>query len=196
MKKLILLFATMPLFAMKKMVNPDINQKTVDRRVLAAIPKKYEHLNVKIANKELKKGNVWSVFSKVIKNYEEKNAEKSMKWHARFQERIALDYNFLSSVQKENFNEIFFDLSKKVISIQPENIRNVPMCYSSLIFKTYAVIWLRKIIENDNCSGLEWRELLVPSDSQNTLTAEELKAKRLKILDSYGTLQTMKINKL
>lgn len=168
MKKLIvfMLFSFFSLGAMKRDVSS--TESTVDCDIID-VSKMIEEINQSVAAQD---------------------AAESLKVLTRLTLFCQLDWKWLTVQQKEKFFErIVMDLEGKVNAIQPKRLS---MLQSMELNKPHYA-WLRNKIQQGQCCGIEWRELLAPTSNDNTSlpSPEILKEERLKVLSTLGTVQQM-----
>lgn len=192
MKKLVILFfLVMPIHAME-----EGEQVLETRRQFAQVYKEagkiYAELSPRQRDKFLESGDCITMLGQIMSAIGEKNHEEAMKYYKRFKERTYLDYEWLNETQAETYAELKIELDSMVTEIQPQSIQNLLPSEQQAIGQEEAQEWLKKIVQNNTCEGLEWCSLFGKSDSTTKyLTPEYLRNERLKTIASYGQLKKM-----
>ncbi|OQA35114.1 MAG: hypothetical protein BWY54_00737 [Candidatus Dependentiae bacterium ADurb.Bin331] len=192
MKKLVILFfLVMPIHAME-----EGEQVLETRRQFAQVYKEagkiYVELRPKLRHKFLEQGDCIVMLGKIVVALGEQDHEAAMNYYKRFKERTYLDYKWLNEKQAETYAELKIELDSMVMEIQPQSIKDMLPSEQQDIDRLQARQWLKGIVENNTCEGLEWCSLFGKPDSTTKyLTPEYLRNERLKTIASYGQLKKM-----
>ncbi len=192
MKKLVaLLFVALPLYAMEEGKH-NLRLQPQFEIVYKEAKSIFNELTQKQRDKFLESGDCITMLGKIISAIGEKNHEEAMKYYKRFKERTYLDYEWLNETQAETYAELKIELDSMVMEIQPQSIKDMLPSEQQDIDRLQARQWLKGIVENNTCQGLEWCSLFGKPDSTTKyLTPEYLRNERLKTIASYGQLKKM-----
>ena len=191
MKKLVIfLFVVLPLYAMEEGELVEIPKKFAP--VYKAAGDIYAQLSQKQKNKFLEQGDCITMLGKIVGAIGENNHEETMKYYKRFTARTFLDYQWLNGNQEETFTQLVAELDSMVMEIQPQSIQNLLPSEQQAIGQQEAQEWLKKIVQNNTCEGLEWCSIFGKSDpTKKYPDPQALWCERLKIIGTYSQLKIM-----
>jgi hypothetical protein len=209
MKKILLLLFIMPICAMEKQPEEIHNAlisdeepisqttDTVDcfdpEQICKLTLEVYSSLGKAHQDSQILLGDVSTLIAKTYSALKENKPEDAARWFAHFEERGSLDFTLLGISQRNAYHKLYCYLRDKVGAIQPEHIKKMGICERANLFKDESESWIKDIVENDTCGGTEWRTILASDDKDTVcLSPKTLRAKRIKYVETYCTIQEMK----
>ena len=191
MKKLFVLCAVAPLCAMEQPAPVEKSQKASPEQIYKSLWLNYKDQLPLVAEGHLALGDVVVMIGKICVEVEQRNPAEAIKWLMRFKSRVEIDYTWLSAEQNEVCDLLYSELHDKVMTTQPDDVKKMLPTEFTDQFELPAQKWLRKIVENNMCTGLEWTGFLAHPDFKTTMntpnTPEKLKEARLKQINAFET---------
>jgi hypothetical protein len=141
-------------------------------------------------------GGIDTLIAQTYAAIQDKKAEDAARSYAYFEQRTGLDFTFLNSKQKGEYQKLSDFLRTHVDDMQPAEIKKMRILQRTNRFKNQTEPWLHAIVENDTCTDLKWRTILASDDTTSLYPfPKDLREKRLAITSTFGTIQEMQKKK-